>query len=370
MTRPRCVRATLVRCAVRIVGRSWRFVVLAAACYALAGAGLAYGQTVIVRNGPPGAAVDLVMNAAEVDSATADASGHATLSMRLPGGAQDETAVAILVDSCDARRRVVFVERGRSAPPVPAGCTRQTLGGVFVLRPVSTVVVDVTPPRSRVLLRQGAFDPDLPPRVWDQSPSGLNLFGAGGVTWIGSAGTEACGISVPTCSSEASGVGYGLGAAYWFKPFFAAEATWLRPAEVTAEGSGTTYRFTSSLDARVVTMSAVLGIPSGPVRIYGKGGANYHQGLLTTTQTVDDQVRSIDGVEQTIPGATQVFERRTGGWGWQFGGGAEFWPNRWVAVFGEVGWTKLKGNDLDGGEAVMDDRIVSVMLGVRVRIGR
>jgi opacity protein-like surface antigen len=370
MIRRRCVRATLVRFAVAMVESSWRLAVLVAVGHALAGAGSAFGQTVLVRNGPPGAAVDLVMNAAEVDSATADVNGHATLSLRLPGGLRDETAVAILVDSCDARRRVVFVERGRSAPPVPAGCTRQSLGGVFVLRPVSTVVVDVAPPRSRVLLRQGAFDPDLPPRVWDESPSGLNLFGSGGFTWIGNAGTEACGISVPTCSSEGSGVGYGLGAAFWFRPFFAAEATWLRPAEMTAEGSGTAYRFTSSLDARVVTMSAVLGIPSGPVRIYGKGGANYHQGLLTTTQTVDDQVRSIDGVEQTIAGASQVFERRTGGWGWQVGGGAEFWPNRWVAVFGEFGWTKLRGGDLDGGEAVMDDRVVSVMFGARVRVGR
>jgi len=370
MTRHGRLRASRVRSAGASVRKTWRLAVLVAACLVGADAGLAFGQTVIVRNGPPGAAVDLVMNAADVDTATTDVNGHATLSLRLSGGARDETAVTILVDSCDARRRVAFIERGRSAPPLAAGCSRQSLGGLFVLRPVSTVVVDLGPPRPRVLLRQGAFDPDLPPRVWDESPSGLHVFGAGGFTWIGSAGDEACGINVPTCSSDGSGFGYGLGAAFWFRPFFAAEATWLRPAEMTAEGSGTGYRFTTSLDARVLSVSGVLGIPSGPVRIYGKGGANYHQAMLTTTQTIDDQTRTIDGVELVIPGATQVLERRTGGWGWQFGGGAEFWANRWVGVFGEFGWTKLKGSDLDNGEAVMDDRVMSLMLGARVRIGR
>lgn len=346
-----------------------RLLVLAVACQVVVGAGVATAQTVMVRNAAPGTTVEVLLNGAEAGTATADASGHATLAVRQPGSPKDEMAASLFVDTCEARRRVHLVERGVPAPAPAAGCTRQAISGVFVVRPVSTLVVNVAAPRPRLLLRQGAFDPDAPPRVWEQSPSGFMVFGGAGLTWLSNATGEACG-NVADCQGDGSGLGYMVGAAYWFKPYLGVEAAFVRPAGMSAEGSGNTYRFTSTLETSVATLSGLFGLPVGPIRLYGKGGANQQRSLLTTTQTIDDTTITIDEVTQTIPGATQTLERRTGGWAWQFGGGAEFWPTRFVALFGEFGFTKLKGTDLDEGEGLLDDRAWSLMVGARVRLGR
>ncbi len=344
-----------------------RLLLLAAACHVVA-AGSAGAQTLMLRSAPSGARVEVRLNAAEAGAATTDAEGHATVVLA-PGVSRDEISANLFVDSCDALVRVLIVERGVPAAAPGAGCTRQAIAGVFVVRPVSTLVITIQSPRPRLLLRQGAFDPDAPPRVWEQSPTGFMVFGGGGFSRFSNAGVEACG-NVAGCSADRSGLGYTAGVAYWFKPFFGVEGAFIRPVEATAEGGAETYRFTSGLDARVVTVAGLFGIPSGPVRVYAKAGASTARALLTTTQTVDERTIAVGDETVTIPGATQTLQVRTGGWGWQFGGGVEFWPTRFVALYGEAGFIKLKGSDLDEGEGVLDDRLTTLMVGVRVRLGR
>jgi hypothetical protein len=92
------------------------------------------------------------------------------------------------------------------------------------------------------------------------------------------------------------------------------------------------------------------------VRLYGKGGLNYHQATSTTVQTIDN-------VSQTI-----AF--RTKGYGWLFGGGLEGWVTSRVALFGEFDLANLKGDAEGGGEAFIDDRLRLFMGGIRLHIGR
>jgi hypothetical protein len=179
----------------------------------------------------------------------------------------------------------------------------------------------------------------------------------------------ACG-DVASCIPDDSGPGYTFGAAYWFLPFLAAEATYVKPGETYASGAAPRYSFNSTLDADVLTLAGVAGIPAGPIRVYGKFGTTYHRATFSTTESVADSTITIGDVTETISGGTQTLAFRTSGWGWMFGGGLEAWLNRSFAVYGEVGWGAIKGPDQDGGEAVMNDKLLTILFGARVHIGR
>ena len=103
-------------------------------------------------------------------------------------------------------------------------------------------------------------------------------------------------------------------------------------------------------------MNAVvkLGIPLGPVRIFGQGGGTYHEATNTTTQT--------------LGGDTQVIEIRTDGWSYTFGGGLEGWINDRFALYGEAGQTKIKGKERLAGQIQIDDTLTHYMFGIRFRI--
>jgi hypothetical protein len=343
--------------------------VLAAVIDLIVGIGVSAAQTVIVKNAPPGSTVELVLNAAPVGSTAASSSGYTTLAVGQSANSKPEIDALVFVDLCDNRRRVLIVERGLQAAPLEPECVRREITGLFVVRPISTLVVDVGGPIPTLLLRQGRFDPASGPRSWRPAPTGLVVFGGGSYTAFKDARAAVCG-NVDNCSGADSGVGYTFGIAYWLLPFIAAEATYLKPANATAIGTGANYDFSNVVDADVLIVAGVAGLPVGPLRVYGKGGMTYHRALFATTETIDDSTITIDGVAQTIPGGTQKLEFQTGGWGWMFGGGLEAWMNRTFAIYGEFGWVALKGKDLDGGEGVMDDTLIQVLFGARVHLGR
>jgi len=143
----------------------WRLVIFAAAFDLLAGAGVAAAQTVIVKNAPSGSTVELAWNTATVGSAPANPSGFTTI---IVGAAntKPELDALVFVDACGERRRVLIVERGLDVPPPEAGCTRGEIIGLFIVRPISTIVVDVGGPIPTLLLRQGRFNPESGPRSW------------------------------------------------------------------------------------------------------------------------------------------------------------------------------------------------------------
>jgi hypothetical protein len=131
----------------------------------------------------------------------------------------------------------------------------------------------------------------------------------------------------------------------------------MRPHEVTASG-GDTYKFNSTLDSDVWSILGKLGAQAGVVRIYGQGGMNYHEATHTTFETIDVQ--------------SQTFQYKTHGWSWIFGGGMEAWlgQKQRLAIFGDAGIMRLKGNAESGGEAQIDDRLKYVSVGVKLRLGR
>jgi hypothetical protein len=228
-----------------------------------------------------------------------------------------------------------------------------------------------------IRLRQGPApaqwmtdDEPEPGRGWRPSPTGLVLFGGGGFASVRDTVDMACGNVTP-CDGDSTRGAYTVGAAYWFAPFVAAEATYLRPAEVTVSGSGDGFRFNSFLDAHVLTVAGKGGVPIGPVRLYGQIGMNYSRASFGTTQTADDATVTVDDVTVTIPGGTQSYEIRTRGWGWMFGGGMEAWVTNRFAIYGEVARAGLEGSPVDDdAEGALDEGLTSILVGVRVKIWR
>jgi outer membrane protein with beta-barrel domain len=338
--------------------RSWRLLVLAAMLNVCLGAGVAAWQTVIVRKAPPGTRVEVAVNAATVASADVDPAGDAKVPINLTAAAgKPEIDANVFVDFCDTVRRVVIVERDRLPLPPEAGCTRRQISGVFWVRRVNTLVVDVGGANPTMLLIKGSYGlgPEAAPRTWTPSLAGLVLSGGGGFVSFRDARALACGNVTP-CGGHDSGLAYTGAITYWFNRFLGAEGSYMKPGKVTANGSGGTFSFDSSLDARMVTIAGKVGVPAGPVKLYGLVGTNYHQATSSTAQTIDS--------------ATQTLEFKTEGWGLLFGGGADAWIAPRVALYAEAGLAGLKGKAVGGGEAQIDDRVRVILIGVRVRVSR
>jgi hypothetical protein len=358
--------------------KSWRLLALAAAFNVMVGVGAAGAQTLIVRGVASGTAVELGLNSTTLGSTTADANGDATLPLDLSATLKKtETDILIHVDVCDKMRRVLLVERASQPPPPGTGCERSDVAGVFLVRRVTTLVVNLGTPNPTVLLVQGRYSlsPQGPGRFWGGPPTGLVLFGGGSLTNFSNATAVACGSANP-CSGDDAGFGYTAGLAYWFSPFVAAEASYLKPAKTDASGSGQTsagqnFRFNSSLDAHVVSIVGKIGGPIGSVRLYGQVGGTYHRAMLGTSQSFDELTATIGGASVTLEGGTQNFELETGGWGWVFGGGMEAWLTRAFGLYGEFGRATLKGNALDDEtEGTLDDAVTTVSFGARIHFGR
>jgi opacity protein-like surface antigen len=317
-------------------------------------AGSASAQTLVIRGLAPGGAAQLVQGGATV-AGTADANGDATLQ----GGLSDpgDTRMAIFVDTCEQVRRVVLVPRDGAAPPAPEGCARAVVPGVFVVRPVSTIVVNLAGANPTVLLRQGPFDFRRTQRRGVEPPAGLMVFGGGGYSRLHEAFDLACG-DVSECIGENSGVAFGGGVAFWFTPYAGIEASYVKPKRTLTEGAIANSLFRSTLEPHVLMFQAKLGVPAGRFRFYGQGGATWHRAAITNIQD------SVDEIEDRV-------ELRTNGWGWTFGGGAEAWLAPAVALYVEGGRAVLKGGGVEtGGEGRLDERMTFALAGLRISLNR
>jgi hypothetical protein len=338
-----------------------RPLVMAAALTGTLGIGTAAAQTVFVRNAPAGTTVEVVANGGAAASGTVGDDGNASVPFTL-GDGKTEMDANVFVDVCDKVRRILVVDRGRTPPAAADGCERRDISGVFWLRPVNTVVVDFGGATPTLLLIKGRYTPPRPQSTTEgestgprrQAPTGFVLFGGGGMTTFRDATTIACG-NVSNCSSS-SGIGYSFGAGYWFTRFLGAEVTYLNPKTLTIDGGDGTFVFNTKLNANLTTIAGVLAIPAGPMRFYGKGGTNYHQATLDSTETID--------------AATQTFQLKTKGWNWVYGGGAEAWFTPKFGIYGEVGRAHVKGNAEVGTTGSIDDRLTYLLFGARLRIGR
>jgi hypothetical protein len=343
---------------------------LAAALVVAVGARDAMAQTVIVRNAQPGAKIELATPAGAVASVTADTFGDATLT--LPGGRQGD--VRIFVDTCGNAIRVVFLAPGE-ALAAEAGCARKELWGIYDQRPITTFLVEMAGTDSSVYVAQGP-----PPAAWirrgdevatgirwGRPSTGLAVSAGAGLSWFSRAVDVTCG-DLPTCASTNLGGALSVGAEYWIARWVAAYGAYLKPADVTASGSGTAFRFDSRQQARLLTVGAKVGGPAGPARIYAMGGMVRHEATFTTTQTNDAVTVTVAGAPQTFPGGTQSFGDKTQGWSWTLGGGVEAWVAGRVAIYGEYSRAKLKGQAAAGTESAIDDQVSQALVGIRLRL--
>lgn len=316
---------------------------------------LASAQTLIVRGLSAGQPVELQVNGAPAGTATADEAGDAILEWTLPAGEMD---ARIFVDICPGTHRILLTDRNLIPKPQESGCERRDVIGVFWLRKdTTTLVVRVDRPSPQVLLRQRHVtiaELDAPP-VRRTVPTGLIVFGGAGFNTFRDAVGVMCG-TLQTCSGDQTGIGYTAGAELWLARSLSIEGAFIRTSRPSAEGAdGATFRFDGRFEpTHVLTVAGKVGVPVGPMRFYGKGGAIYYRAQLTTDQEMDEGELST------------AFETR--GWSWLGGGGLEGWFTPSIGLYAEYAVGPLKGKDPAGGEARTDDRLNSLFVGLRIRV--
>ncbi len=336
--------------------------------------GGAAAQTVFVRNAAAGDTVEVFINDKQVATATVDSAGEARVPVEIKSiVGKDEMDANLYVDACPKMTRIFIVGAGLQ-PAVEGACRRSPIAGLFWVRTVNTLVVNLAGQPPSVMLIVGKYTPPAPgtedqPHSWTPAPTGIVAFGGGLYGNFRDFSTLQCG-NLATCEPHDAGFAYHAGGAFWIKRFIAGEAAYVKLPSPTATGSGQGFRFDSSMDASLVTVAGLVGAQGGPMRFYGKVGAAFHRATSTITETIDDRTVTVDGAPVTIPGGTQIFETTTEGWGWVYGGGAEAWVNRYVALYGELSFAHLSGNPTSGGEGELDDRVMLVSFGLRVHIGR
>lgn len=335
-----------------------RLLAIAAALNLTVCVGAATAQTVIVRNAPPESTVEVVLNDTPVGSGKANEKGDVLVTVGISERLmKTETDAQIFVDTCPTVRRVLVMERAVQVPVQDVGCTRRDMGGMFLVKSVSSLVIDVGGPSPTLLLRQGNVSLD-PPRVWKPAPTGLVVFGGGGLTKFGDVITTACG-NLQTCSGDQSTTGYSFGVGYWITPIFGGEAVYVKPGNATAGATSDTFKFDSEFDAQVLLLQGKVGVPLGPFRPYGQVGATYHRAKFHTNQTM-----TLADSPNTLS-----YELRTRGWGWGFGGGMEVWFSSIFGIYGEFNSSQVKGVAEDDEEGLVDDRLTSFLFGARIRLG-
>lgn len=308
-----------------------------------------------------------------VVTTTAGPGGDATVAVNLLANLRKTQAdVHVFADSCGNLRRVFLIEAGRQPADAEGACARQTVPDLFVLQPVTTLLVDLAGGSLAIWIRQGPVPPGWlggegpggEKRVWRPVPSGLVLSAGGGAARFSDAVSNACG-DVTQCSGQQTRGAVAADVTYWFNRFIGVDAGYMRPALVHTSGSGDTFTFDNQLDARVLTVSGKAGGQVGPVRLYGIGGVAYISAVSTTTQTV-----TATAATPGTPASTEVFAIKTGGWGYIAGLGAEHWVLPWLGVYAEGGRVALKGSAVDNGQGTLDDQLTFAIFGARVHIGR
>jgi len=340
---------------------------------------VATAQTVIVRSVPAGAPIEVQIDGGSTQTATANANGDASIPVPMPSGST-EAAVQVFVDRCDPIVRVQLVRRGVPIPTAAAGCTRGDVSGAYLMRPITTFVVDVDQSGGSVHVRQGP-----PPRSWlaaggelgpgdrqtfrSPAPNGVTLWAGAGISRDSPALATLCGDAT-SCSGDRYTGAIAAGATVWLPRIFGVQATIAKRAQPKVDGSGDGYQFTSTVPTRLLTVSALAGKAIGPTRLYAQGGLNRHHATFSTTQEADSRTVTVNNASQTIGGGTQTVQYTTEGWGWLVGGGFEAWATRFIALYVDGQYVKLRGSDITGGAARTDEPMFLLTGGVRVRIGR
>ena len=343
------------------------------ALVATAGGTTAAAQTVVMKKIAADGTLEATLGQATA-TGKAGADGVARVTLNAVDAAPTaELVVQVYVDQCGTNWRAVLVERTIEAPAPNPGCIRREIQGTFVVRRITSLNIDVTGSAPTLLIRQGPT-PDswlageqAPQSARYRPPTGLIVFGGGGMGRISDAVDLFCG-DVVDCSGKSWRPTFAGGVNFWITPYVGAIASYTKPSEVTANGTGNRFRFDSELDAEILTISGAVGAPVRRARLYGHVGLNYHRARLTTIQTTDPATVTVDGEPFALNGGTQTMNFETNGWGWVWGGGVEIWATNPLAIYTELTFAGLKGSD--GGEVNINDSVMVFVAGIRYRLGR
>jgi hypothetical protein len=336
----------------------------------------ASAQTVIIRHVGGQTKVDAGVGDSAPVAATTDAYGNERVVLNAVKG-DTQLSAQIVIDACGNARHVRIIGSQMTAPPAAAGCVRQTLGSVFVVGATTSLVVDLRSETPTVLIAQGPAPPEW---LEDQSqgapgvagtfqPSGIMLFGTGGLTTFGSFGSADCGQNTTTCSYHSNRPSATAGAAWWFTPHVAVVVSYMRNGAARASGTGDTYTFNSRLETNVLTVGGQIMGSVRHVTFFGLLGGAHHRARWLTSQTTNDTTVTVNGVDQILPGGTETWDVRTTGWNWSLSAGADFWLGSRVAIQTAFQFAVLKGSDLGGSEATISERTPSVQVGLLFRLG-
>jgi hypothetical protein len=333
-----------------------RLLAVAAALMTTLGAGVATAQTVMIRNAPPNTSAEVMLNGASVGTGTTNEAGEVTISFNSGSVVDDKGIDAnLFVDVCDKMRRIQIVDRSKIVPAPADNCDRREISGIFWVRKVNTIVFDLEGLAPSVLLVRGSYVYKAPreedaPHLWRPLPTGLLVYGGAGDAKLNSAFSQFCG-NVANCGGTNTGLGgYTFGATFWVRRWIGAEGAYVKPRQTKATG-GDTFSFTSTQDTDIFTVALKGGIPAGPIRIFGQGGWAYHQGTTKTVETIDVNV--------------QAFQYKTHGWTYMWGGGAEVWIWKKIALYADLGVIQVRGASNTGGEFRIDDSVRYIFTGAK-----
>ena len=356
--------------------RRWPYLALwALVMIATAGAGRGNAQTVVMRVLAADATLEATLGQVTASGkAGPDGIARAVLNA-VDAAPTAELVVVVYVDQCGTNWRAVLVERTIDVPPPNPGCIRREIPGAFVVRRITSLNIDVTGSAPTLLIRQGP-----PPESWLEGvkgssverfipPAGLMVFGGGGFGRVKNVVSLFCG-DVADCSGDSWRPTFTGGVTFWLTPYIGAIGSYTAPLESTTTGSGARFRFNSEFATELLTVSGAVGVPVRRVRLFGHAGLNYHRGRFTTIQTTDPATVTVDGEPFVLQGGTQTFDYETSGFGWIWGGGAEIWATSPLAIYAELKFIGIKGDDRRGGEFTVDDTMRVFLAGVRYRLGR
>lgn len=353
-----------------------RPLLLAVILMATAGAATATAQTLLLLHAPAGATVDVTLNAANVGSGTAAADGQAKVPL-VTGGRITVAGLDtnVFLDVCGKAYHVILVNNGRMPAPAEDNCERRDISGVFWVRPINTLVIDVADATPSMLLIKGVYKPPPVPTSDSEeaahpkkpSPTGLMAFGDGGIGSFADLVSIECGNV--SCSNKRYDPTYGFGGQYWFKPWFGVQGSYFKPANYKVTGNGDGFTFNATENTRVYTAEGTVAAPFGRFKIIGHAGGDFQQTTVTTNNTIFASSETLsDGTVLPVAGGTQVITAKTRGFGWTFGGGAEFWVMKKVAIYGDVGVLRLKGSASDG--SILDDHLSYLVIGGKFLLQR
>lgn len=353
---------------------------LLAAIFMATGAATAAAQTVLLLHAPAGATIDVTLNGATVGSGAADADGQAKVPLTTAGKiGSNGLDTNVYLDVCGGKAyHLVLVDNGKTPAPAEENCDRRDISGIFWVRPINTLVIDVAEATPSMLLIRGAYKPPPAPlaegeqatRPKTPPPAGLMVTAGGAAASFSDFQTVACG-DVTNCTTKSYYPTYAFGVEYWFKPWLGAAGSFMKPAQAKVNGSADTFTFNTGLDTRVYTAEGKIGVAYSRFKIYGHGGLDFQQSTMTTNETIQaSTVTTADGTVLPVPGGTQTFTNKTSGWSWMFGAGGEFWFVKKAAIYGEAGIVRLQGSATDGSQAILDDHNTYALVGVKFRLQR